>query len=140
VSTVGEVPGPGHGEADDVAALMARARRRQEEIQRIQRRVEAMEVTGSSRHDEVRVTVRGDRHVTGVSIDPDAISQYGADEIGDIVKEALNDGLRLVAEASAAQFRPVIEAAERSGAARRRYMSENFTASPDSKYSRSRPQ
>jgi hypothetical protein len=136
MSTVDEVPGPESGQPDDVAALMERARRRQEEIERIQRSVQAMEVTGSSRHDEVRVTVRGNRNVTEVSIDADAISQYDADELGDIVMEALNDGMRRVMEASAARFRPIIEAAERSGTARRRYMSERFTVSPDSKYSR----
>jgi DNA-binding YbaB/EbfC family protein len=133
MSRMDEVPGPGSGQPDDVAALMERARRRQEEIQRLHRSVQAMEVTGSSRHDEVRVTVRGDRQITDVSIDADAISEYDADELGDIVKEALNDGMWRLVEASAAQFRPIIEAAERSGAARRRYMSDRFTVSPDSK-------
>jgi nucleoid-associated protein EbfC len=112
VSTEDEVPGP--GQPHDVAALMERARQQQEEVRRIQRSVEAMEVTGSSRHDEVRVTVRGNRQVTDVSIDPDAIGKYDADELGDIVREALNDGLRRAAEASAARFRPFIEAASRT--------------------------
>jgi nucleoid-associated protein EbfC len=103
-------------EPGDVAAVLERARRQSEEIQRIKRGVEAMEVTGSSRHDEVRVTVRGSRQVTEVSIDPDAIGRYDADQLGDIVKEALNDSLRRLAEASAARFRPIIEAASQAEA------------------------
>jgi DNA-binding YbaB/EbfC family protein len=103
-------------EPADVAAVLERARQQSEEIQRIKRSVEAMEITGSSRHDEVRVTVRGTRQVTEVSIDPDAIGQYDADQLGDIVKEALNDSLRRLAEASAARFRAIIEAASRAEA------------------------
>lgn len=131
---MGEVPSAVSGQPDDVAALMERARRRQEEIQRIHASVQAMEVTGSSRHDEVRVKVRGDRQVTDVSIDADAIGGYNADELGDIVSEALNDGMRRLVEASAARFRPIVEAAERSAAARRKYMAKRFTASADNKY------
>jgi nucleoid-associated protein EbfC len=110
VSTVDGVSGLGSGQHDDVAALLERARRQQEDIQRIQRSVEAIEVTGGSRHDEVQVTVRGSRQVTRVSIEPDAMGQYDADELGEIVKEALNDSFRRAAEASAARFRPFIEA------------------------------
>jgi nucleoid-associated protein EbfC len=97
----------------DVAALMDRVRQQQEEIQRIQRGVEAMEVIGASRHDEVRITVRGNGQVTNVSIDPDALTENDADQLGGIVMEAINDGLRKVAEASSARFRPVVEAASR---------------------------
>jgi DNA-binding YbaB/EbfC family protein len=101
-------------EPDHVAAVLERARQQSEEFRRIKRSVEALEVTGSSRHDEVRVTLRGSHQVTDVSIDADAISQYDADELGDIVKEALNDSLRRLNEATAARFRPIIEAASRT--------------------------
>lgn len=100
-------------EIPDVNALLERVRKQQEEVQRIQRGVEAMEVTGASRHNEVQVTVRGNGQVTNVTIDPDALSEHDADQLGDIVKEAVNDGLRKVAEASSARFRPFIEAASR---------------------------
>jgi nucleoid-associated protein EbfC len=98
-------------EIPDVNKLLERVRQQQEEIMRIQRGVEAMEVTGASRHNEVQVTVRGNGQVTNVTIDPDALSENDADQLGDIVKEAVNDGLRKVAEASSSRFRPVIEAA-----------------------------
>ena len=95
----------------DVAALMERVQRQQREIEQIQRGLEAMEVTGASRQDEVRVTVRGNGQITRVSIDPDAQSENDADQLGELVKDAVNDGLRKVAEASAARFKPVMEAA-----------------------------
>jgi DNA-binding YbaB/EbfC family protein len=105
--------GLGSGSVGDVAALIERVRQQQEEIERIQRGVEAIEVTGGSRHDEVRVTVRGNGQVTSVAIDPDALLDYGADELGEMVMAAVNDGLRKMAEASSARFRPVVEAAAR---------------------------
>ena len=98
----------------DVAALLERVRGQRDEIERIQRGVAAMEVTGRSRHDVVRVTVRGSGQLSNVTIDPDALSDYDADELGEIVMEAVNDGLRKVAEASRAKFQPVIEAASKA--------------------------
>jgi nucleoid-associated protein EbfC len=103
--------GAASGVPGDLTALMERVRAQQQEIERIQRGVEAMEVTGGSRGDDVLVTVRGNGQVTDVTIDPDALAQYDAHELGEIVMEAVNDGLRRLAEARAARFRPVIEAA-----------------------------
>jgi nucleoid-associated protein EbfC len=97
----------------DVAKLMERVREQQLEVERIQRGIEAMEITGGSRHDEVQVTVHGNGQVASVAIDADALRQYDADELGDIVVEAVNDALRRLAEASSARFRPFIEAASR---------------------------
>lgn len=106
---------PGVPEVPDLDQVLGRLRQQQEEAQRIQHGVEAMEVTGASRHDEVRVTVRGNGQVTDVTIDPGALRQHRADELGDIVMEAVNDSLRRVAEAASARFRPFIEAASRVG-------------------------
>jgi nucleoid-associated protein EbfC len=99
----------------DVAELMERVRQQQEEAEQIQRGVEAMEVTGRSQDGKVQVTMRGNGEVTTVTIDPDALHQYNAEEFGDIVMEAVNNTLRDVAEASSARFRPFIEAAARAG-------------------------
>jgi nucleoid-associated protein EbfC len=102
---------PGVAEMPDVSKLMERVRQQQEEVRRIQRGVEAMEITGGSRDREVQVTVRGTGQVTRVTIDPDAMQDYNASDLGDIVMEAVNDALRKVAEASSARFQPLIEAA-----------------------------
>jgi DNA-binding YbaB/EbfC family protein len=101
------------GTVGDVAALLEQVRRQQAEIERIQRGIETMEVTGGSRGNEVQVTMRGNGQVADVAIDPDALRDHDAQELGEIVMEAVNDGLRRVAEATSARFRPVIEAASR---------------------------
>lgn len=97
--------------ATNVDALMERIRGQQADIERIQRELEATEVVGASRDDEVRVTIRGNGQVVGIDIDPEAHRRNDAHELGELVKEAVNDALRKVAEAGSARFQPVIEAA-----------------------------
>lgn len=104
--------------ATNVDALMERIRGQQANIERIQRELEATEVVGASRDDEVRVTARGNGQVTGVDIDADALRHNDAHELGELVKEAVNDALRKVAEAGSARFQPVISAYSDPAAAR----------------------
>jgi hypothetical protein len=96
----------------NVNALMERIRDQQADIERIQRELEVMEVVGASRDDEVRVTVRGNGQVVAVDIEDDALRENDAYELGQLVKEAVNDGLRRVAEAGSAKFKPMIDAAD----------------------------
>lgn len=103
-----------NGEAEvDVAGLLDRVRRQTDQVQRIQRSVEAMQVKGMSRNNEVTVTLQGTGKFTEISIDPQTARRYDARELGEIVLEAVNDGLRKLAEATSARFAPVIEAASR---------------------------
>jgi DNA-binding YbaB/EbfC family protein len=95
----------------NVNALMERIRDQQSDIERIQRELEVMEVVGASRDDEVRVTVRGNGQVVDVDIDEEALRQGDAHELGQLVKEAVNDALRRMAEAGSAKFKPMIDAA-----------------------------
>jgi len=97
----------------DVEGLLEKVRQQTDQVQRIQKAVEAMEVKGNSRDNEVTVTVRGTGRFTAIDIDPEAVRRYDARDLGDIVLEAVNDGLRKLAEASSARFALVIEAASR---------------------------
>ena len=97
----------------DVDGLLEKVRRQTDQVQRIQRSVAAMTVNGTSRNGEVTVTVQGTGRFTEISIDPDTVRRYSARDLGDIVLEAVNDGLHKLAEASSARFAPVIEAAAR---------------------------
>jgi nucleoid-associated protein EbfC len=97
----------------DVAGLLDKVRQQTDQVQRIQRSIEAMQVKGRSRNDEVTVTVQGTGRFTAIDIDPETVRRYDAHDLGDIVLEAVNDGLRKLAEASSARFAPVIEAASR---------------------------
>jgi hypothetical protein len=97
----------------DVAGLLDQVRQQADEVQRIQRSVEAMQVKGNSRNNEVTVTVTGTGRFTEISIDPESMRRFNARDLGDIVLEAVNDGLRKLGEASTARFKPIIEAAGR---------------------------
>ncbi|HEY2059085.1 YbaB/EbfC family nucleoid-associated protein [Amycolatopsis sp. NBC_01480] len=94
----------------DMDELLAQVRRQTDEVQRIQRSVEAMEVKAASRQNEVSVVLRGDGRFTSIDIDPRAIREYDARNLSEIVLEAVNAGLQKLAEASSAKFAPVIEA------------------------------
>lgn len=95
----------------DMDELLDQVRRQTEEVQRIQRSVEAMEVKAHSRNNEVTVTLRGDGRFTSIDIDPETVRRYDARNLGDIVAEAVNNGLQKLAETSAAKFAPMIEQA-----------------------------
>jgi DNA-binding YbaB/EbfC family protein len=95
----------------DMDDLLNQVRRQTEEVQRIQRSIEAMEVKGHSRGNEVTATLRGDGRFSAIDIDPEAIRRYDARNLGEIVQEAVNNGLQKLAEASNAKFAPVIESA-----------------------------
>jgi DNA-binding YbaB/EbfC family protein len=95
----------------DMDELLAQVRQQTEEVQRIQRTVEALEIKGHSRGNEVTVVLRGDGRFSAVDIDPEAIRRYDARNLGEIVLEAVNNGLQKLAEASTAKFAPVIESA-----------------------------
>ncbi|AHH99414.1 YbaB/EbfC family nucleoid-associated protein [Kutzneria viridogrisea] len=97
----------------DVEDLLSQVRRQQEEVERIQAGVQTMQVRGSSRGGEVTVSLKGDGRFTEISIDPDTARRYNARDLGEIVLEAVNDGLAKLAEATTARFAPVIEAASR---------------------------
>ena len=97
----------------DVQGLLDQVRAQQEQVQRIQRGVETLEVKGYSRGNEVTVSLRGSGQFTDISIDPESMRRFNARDLGDRVLEAVNDGLRKMAEATSARFAPVIEAAGR---------------------------
>ncbi|HJP77889.1 MAG TPA: YbaB/EbfC family nucleoid-associated protein [Pseudonocardiaceae bacterium] len=97
----------------DVNGLLEKVRQQADEVARIQRSVEAMQVKGNSRNNEVTVTVTGTGRFTEINIDPETVRRFNARDLGDIVLEAVNDGLRKLGEASTARFKPIIEAAGR---------------------------
>ena len=101
----------------DVSGLLDQVRQQADEVARIQRSVEAMQVKGNSRNNEVTVTVTGTGRFTEINIDPETMRRFNARDLGEIVLEAVNDGLRKLGEASTARFKPIIEAAGQIGRA-----------------------
>ena len=95
----------------DLDALLEQVRLQQEQVAEVQASVAAMEIRGASRGDEVTVTLRGTGQFTDVTFHGDTLRRYGPQELGDIVLEAVNDGLARLAAASQARFAPFVEAA-----------------------------
>lgn len=93
-----------------VDRLMEQVYEQQRQVMDIQRAVERTEVKGRSRENEVEVTVRGNGEFSEISIDQRAIGRYDAETLGQVVLEAVNDGLRKVNEMSAAKFAPILNA------------------------------
>jgi nucleoid-associated protein EbfC len=62
------------------------------------------EVTGRSRNGEVTAKVAGAGRVTEVTIDPRTLQRLGAQAIGALVAEAVNDGLARMTVAGRKHF------------------------------------
>ncbi|GAB2952916.1 YbaB/EbfC family nucleoid-associated protein [Micromonospora polyrhachis] len=95
-----------------IEELMAQVREQQQRIEDIQRSVETMEITGYAGNGDVTVKLKGDGRFTDVSIDPQVLRRYDAQTLGQLVLEAVNDGLAKLAAASEAKYAPLLAEAE----------------------------
>ncbi|HET9140824.1 YbaB/EbfC family nucleoid-associated protein [Actinophytocola sp.] len=95
----------------DVAGIMARVQEQQDAVERVQRDVEIMRVTGRSRSNEVVATILGTGRFTAIDIDPDTIRRHDPYDLGAIVLEAVNDAVTRLAEATSALYAPILDAA-----------------------------
>ena len=95
-----------------IEELMAQVREQQQRIEDIQRSVETMELTGYAGNGDVTVKLKGDGRFTDVSIDPQVLRRYDAQTIGQLVLEAVNDGLAKLNAASQAKYAPLLAEAE----------------------------
>ena len=90
---------------DDVIARIDAQRRR---IEGIQRSVSQMEITGRAAGGDVTATLKGTGQFTSITIDPAAMRRHDADTVAASVLEAVNDGLRRLAEVQRTKFEPII--------------------------------
>jgi DNA-binding protein YbaB len=97
----------------EVADMVARLARQQEEIQQARQAIEAMLVKGASRGREVVATMRGTGELTEVSIDPDALRRFDAHDLGTLITDAVADAQHRLTKAADARFAPVLELADR---------------------------
>jgi nucleoid-associated protein EbfC len=80
---------------DDLIAEVEQLKTRLEEAQQ---EIQETELSGFGADGMVTVTLKGMGVVTAVVIHPDAVREYDAYQLGDVVLEALNDGFRKSAE------------------------------------------
>ncbi|BCL12540.1 YbaB/EbfC family nucleoid-associated protein [Micromonospora sagamiensis] len=92
--------------------LLAQVREQQQRIEEIQRSVATMQLTGYAGNGDVTVKLRGDGRFTEVTIDPQVLRRYDADTLGQLVLEAVNDGLAKLAAANEARYAPLLGEAQ----------------------------
>lgn len=82
-----------------IGALMKQAQQMQENLQRAQEQIAAMEVTGESGAGLVRITMTGRHDVKRVEIDPSLMQEDKA-MLEDLIAAAVNDAVRRVEQLS----------------------------------------
>jgi DNA-binding YbaB/EbfC family protein len=91
---------------ETVEELMAKVQEHQDRVFEIQRSIERLEVTGVAGNGDVVVKLRGTGQLTDVTID-DRMLRQGAEAIGMLVVQAVNDGLKKLAETTRRRFEPL---------------------------------
>lgn len=76
----------------------------QRQMEESQKALETEEFTATSGGGVVEVTVSGKREITKVKLDPDAVDPDDVEMLEDLIMAAVNEGLRKVDEASAANM------------------------------------
>ena len=82
----------------NIAQLMQQAQKMQENMQRVQQEIAAMEVTGSAGGGMVNVTLSGSKECRKVRIDPSVLSDPEMAE--DLIAAAFNDASNRIDAAS----------------------------------------
>nr|MDT0661544.1 YbaB/EbfC family nucleoid-associated protein [Micromonospora sp. DSM 115978] len=88
--------------------LLDQVRASTERVDDLCRSVASQEITGYAGNGEVTVKLLGSGRFTEIVIDPDALRRYAAEDVGALVLEAVNDGLRRMHQASQAAFAPLV--------------------------------
>lgn len=83
--------------------LLEQAKKMQEDMQKAQEELAAMEVTGEAGAGMVKVTMNGRHEVRGVSID-DSLVGDDKEMLEDLLAAACNDAVRRVAETAQSQL------------------------------------
>jgi DNA-binding protein YbaB len=77
----------------DPDRTMAQLEEHQERLESAQRQLECREVKGDADNGMVVVTMRGVGNITALTIHPDALREYDAAGLAEVVLQAINDGL-----------------------------------------------
>ncbi|MDR0426542.1 MAG: YbaB/EbfC family nucleoid-associated protein [Clostridiales bacterium] len=96
----------GGGGGMNMQAMMKQARALQEQMAKAQEELENSELTGTSGGGLVSVTITGKKHMTGVSIKPEAVDADDLEMLEDLIVAAFNDAVSQ-AEALEKQVMPM---------------------------------
>ena len=92
---------PGGGMPGNMANLMKQAQKMQKQMEEATKELQEKEVTSSAGGGVVEVTVSGNREVTKVKIDPEAVDPDDVEMLEDLIMAATNEALRQIEEISA---------------------------------------
>jgi DNA-binding YbaB/EbfC family protein len=87
----------------NIGNMMKQAQQLQENMQKAQAEIAALEVTGESGGGMVKITMNGRHEVRRVQIEP-SISGEDREMLEDLIAAAMNDGLRKAEAASQAKM------------------------------------
>ena len=83
------------------ANVMKQAQKMQKQMEEATKELQEKEVTSSAGGGVVEVTVSGNREVTKVKIDPEAVDPDDVEMLEDLIMAATNEALRQIEEISA---------------------------------------
>lgn len=81
----------------------------QQQMEKIQEQMSQLVVEGSSGGGMVTITMKGTKEVTGIKIDPEALTAKDVEMLQDLILAAINDATRKVDEALNAQLGPLAQ-------------------------------
>ena len=98
MATRGGFPG---GMPVNMNNIMKQAQKMQKQMEEATKELQEKEVTSSAGGGVVEVTVSGNREVTKVKIDPEAVDPDDVEMLEDLIMAATNEALRQIEEISA---------------------------------------
>ena len=81
--------------------IMKQAQKMQKQMEEVTKELQEKEVTSSAGGGVVEVTVSGNREITKVKIDPEAVDPDDVEMLEDLIMAATNEALRQIEEISA---------------------------------------
>ena len=81
--------------------IMKQAQKMQKQMEEATKELQEKEVTSSAGGGVVEVTVSGNREITKVKIDPEAVDPDDVEMLEDLIMAATNEALRQIEEISA---------------------------------------
>ncbi len=86
--------GAGMNQKQNMNSVIKQAQKMQEEMERVQSETENEEVEAASGGGAVKVTVNGKKELVSIKIDPDAVDPDDVETLEDMIKAAVNEGVK----------------------------------------------
>jgi nucleoid-associated protein EbfC len=114
----------------EVERLMADVRDQQRHIETVQKEIAATQIKGMAERGLVTVSMNGGGRFTDVTVEPDALRQFDAHLLGQVVLEAIHDGMRQLAALNRERFGPLMDDPEALDAAMTYWSPEDSPNTP----------